>query len=236
MNDRATIHALMERWYLSPAGQYALQQECHWLKKLLPPGVRRIAHMGPSVGHHDVYQSVCEDVFYCRENADKTLNKNFVQILMDYDALPFMDDSFNAIVLCHLPELLPITDEMIAEYTRVLAPDGHLIILGCNPRSMWGIRRWWKKDESWLWWRERPNMCTIIKQIECFGLSLMASKHEIYKPYQKSEAECGVHMWLEIVAKLCCPNVGSLACYVFKKSVSSWVPPSMLSMPVGDKL
>jgi SAM-dependent methyltransferase len=57
------------------------------------------------------------------------------------DSWPIMSDSIDAIVLPHTLELSRDPHQVLREADRCLIPDGHLVILGFNPRSLWGIRR-----------------------------------------------------------------------------------------------
>jgi SAM-dependent methyltransferase len=52
-----------------------------------------------------------------------------------------MSDSVDAIILPHTLELTDDPHQVLREADRSLIPDGHLVILGFNPRSLWGIRR-----------------------------------------------------------------------------------------------
>jgi SAM-dependent methyltransferase len=54
---------------------------------------------------------------------------------------PIMSDTIDAIVLPHTLELTNDPHQVLREADRSLIPDGHLVILGFNPRSLWGIRR-----------------------------------------------------------------------------------------------
>lgn len=60
------------------------------------------------------------------------------------ESLPFADDVFRVVVLSHVLEHVPHTAELLAEATRVLAPDGLLAITGFHP-----VSGWW----PWLMWK-----------------------------------------------------------------------------------
>lgn len=64
------------------------------------------------------------------------------------ESLPFVDDVFRVVVLSHVLEHLPHADEVLAEATRVLAPDGLLAITGFHP-----LGAWW----PWLMWHLRSG-------------------------------------------------------------------------------
>jgi SAM-dependent methyltransferase len=56
-------------------------------------------------------------------------------------ALPFGSESVDAVVLAHALERSPSPHAVLREAERVLAPDGHMVIVGFHPWSLWGLRR-----------------------------------------------------------------------------------------------
>jgi SAM-dependent methyltransferase len=59
----------------------------------------------------------------------------------DGDALPFAAESIDAVLLPHALERADSPHDLVREVERVLVADGHLIVLGFNPWSLWGLRR-----------------------------------------------------------------------------------------------
>lgn len=59
----------------------------------------------------------------------------------DYRALPFASHSIDLVVLAHQLELSEDPHQLLREVDRVLRPDGHLIVVGLNPWSLWGLRQ-----------------------------------------------------------------------------------------------
>lgn len=56
-------------------------------------------------------------------------------------ALPFESEAVDAVVLPHTLESAESPHEVVREAERILAGDGHLIVLGFSPWSLWGARR-----------------------------------------------------------------------------------------------
>ena len=61
--------------------------------------------------------------------------------------LPFLPKSFDIILLPHTLEFTEKPVELLHEAHELLIPGGHLIILGFNPFSLWGIMRGWRNKE-----------------------------------------------------------------------------------------
>lgn len=62
------------------------------------------------------------------------------------DALAIASDSADAVLLPHTLEYEPDPHEILREVGRVLAGEGHLIILGFRPFSSWGVRHVFARD------------------------------------------------------------------------------------------
>lgn len=71
-----------------------------------------------------------------------------VNVLCEYEKLPFATDSIDLLVLPHSLELSNNPHAILREVDRLLVPEGHLIIIGFNPWTAWGV---------WQWGRFRKN-------------------------------------------------------------------------------
>ena len=62
-------------------------------------------------------------------------------LVCDFDALPLDTNSLDLVVLPHSLELAEDPHRALGEVDRVLRPEGHAVILGFNPTSLWGLRQ-----------------------------------------------------------------------------------------------
>lgn len=62
------------------------------------------------------------------------------------DALAIQSDAADAVLLPHTLEYEPDPHEILREVGRVLAGEGHLIVLGFRPFSSWGMRNLFARD------------------------------------------------------------------------------------------
>lgn len=62
-------------------------------------------------------------------------------LVCDFDALPLDTQSLDLVVLPHALELAQDPHLALGEVDRVLMPEGHVVILGFNPASLWGLRQ-----------------------------------------------------------------------------------------------
>lgn len=62
------------------------------------------------------------------------------------DALAIQSDAADAVLLPHTLEYEPDPHEILREVGRILAGEGHLIVLGFRPFSSWGLRHLFARD------------------------------------------------------------------------------------------
>jgi SAM-dependent methyltransferase len=65
-----------------------------------------------------------------------------VSVLNRYDELPFASQSIDLVVMPHILEFAAEPHQVLREVDRVLVPEGHVVITGFNPMSLWGVRQW----------------------------------------------------------------------------------------------
>lgn len=64
-----------------------------------------------------------------------------VQVETDHAALPFAAASLDLVVLPHVLEFAANPHQVLREVERVLVPEGHVVIAGFNPFSLFGLKR-----------------------------------------------------------------------------------------------
>ncbi|HEX2493294.1 MAG TPA: methyltransferase domain-containing protein [Steroidobacter sp.] len=62
------------------------------------------------------------------------------------DSLAIASDSVDAVVLPHTLEYEPEPHEILREVERILSGEGHLIVFGFRPSSIWGLRHLFAKN------------------------------------------------------------------------------------------
>lgn len=63
------------------------------------------------------------------------------QLIVDYDALPFRDNSLDCVVGHHILDYQAAAHQCLREAARIVVPNGYLVIVGFNPYSSWGLSR-----------------------------------------------------------------------------------------------
>lgn len=80
---------------------------------------------------------------------ESTHSMGAVVLKCDFDALPFPSQSIDLVVMPHSLELARDPHLTLREVERVLVPEGRLVILGFNPRSLWGLRQAVGRFRQW---------------------------------------------------------------------------------------
>jgi SAM-dependent methyltransferase len=129
----------------SPPGRYVLQ----WEQRHLDAAVSDL------FGYHALQLGLPE-IDALRENrmplricaADRLLAADDraggqcqVAVINRYEELPFATQSIDLVVLPHILEFAAEPHQVLREVDRVLVPEGHLVITGFNPASLWGLRQ-----------------------------------------------------------------------------------------------
>jgi SAM-dependent methyltransferase len=64
-----------------------------------------------------------------------------VAVINRFEELPFLSQSIDLVVMPHILEFSEEPHQVLREVDRVLVPEGHVIITGFNPASLWGMRQ-----------------------------------------------------------------------------------------------
>ena len=132
--DSIDICAQLESWYKKPSGQYLLQQERLLVDELLEQ----------VFGYHQLQLGVTRNQPLGLDNAVNhkiyagTGRGGDIGLLSEADCLPFANDSIDVVLLHHALEFAKDPHSLLREVNRVVAPQGHIILLGFNPLSLFG--------------------------------------------------------------------------------------------------
>jgi SAM-dependent methyltransferase len=99
------------------------------------------------------------------------------------EAWPIMTDSIDTIILPHTLELSRDPHQVLREADRSLIPDGHLVILGFNPRSLWGVWRALSRRRQRMPWDARFLSLSRIKDwLGLLGFDTLHSHYFFQRP------------------------------------------------------
>ena len=97
--------------------------------------------------------------------------------------LPFESGSLDLVILPHVLEFDPMPHQILREVERVLVPEGHIVITGFNPYSLWGLRRKFARGDSSMPWRGQYISVPRLKDwFALLGFEPQAGNFGCYAP------------------------------------------------------
>ncbi len=135
-----SIRQDLRGWYNRPVGQLLLKQEREQLDDILPTLFGyHIVQVGCLLGNDLLSSSrVSNKVLIDPDKGGETLTPG----VYGYpDAIPIATDCVDVVVLPHTLEFERDPHQILREVDRVLIPEGHVVVLGFNPWSLWGLWR-----------------------------------------------------------------------------------------------
>jgi len=129
----------LKQWLASARGKRLLELEERELQRVLPSLFGR--HI-LQVGNWGAGERLLASADMLHRAVLGTLTGEGTKALTRPEALPVLSKSIDAVLLPHTLEFSPSPHNLLREVDRILTDRGRLLILGCNPWSLWGLRRW----------------------------------------------------------------------------------------------
>jgi len=142
--ERKNTHFL--KWLKSPLGLLLLKQEEKAVSELVEGvfGYYLLQIGGSKQGLSHLEGTHLQSQF--------SMGTDQIDLKADFSSLPIASDSLDAIYLSHGLDFSEDPKQTLREVERVLISEGHLILTGFNPWSLWGIRRFLpsaRKQSPW---------------------------------------------------------------------------------------
>jgi SAM-dependent methyltransferase len=181
--DRA---ASLQHWYQRPLGRLLADIELDALAEQLPQ----------LFGYHLV---VVDPPWESCSLADSRIPHHVVQrtgtaagmetgVIGHTDQWPVMTDTVDAIILPHTLEITGDPHQVLREADRSLIPDGHLVIIGFNPRSLWGLRRWFSRRSAGMPWQSRFLSVSRLRDwLSLLGFDTLQCRYLFHRPPFKNQ-------------------------------------------------
>src|SRR5689334_15486552 len=217
----------MQQWFETPPGRYLLA----WERAEFDRAVADI------FGYHALQMGLPEldalqtnrmpHKWLALTGADALAAERKPDIVTDFSALPFEENSLDLVVLPHSLELNIDPHATLREVERVLVPEGKVVICCLNPASLWGLRqrrahvyRRLGFGELFLpdagdfigYWRLRDWLRLLSFEVE-------SGNFGCYRPAMKSEQWLDRYAWMDWVGERWWPIFGAVYFLVAVKRV-----------------
>jgi len=128
-------------WFERPLGRSVQAIEVDRLRPVLAGLYAVRAVQVGSIGSFDLLGSCDVPSRYNVDMLPRRKDDSSNQVRALPEALPFDSKSIDLVVLPHTLDFSDQPHQVLREVERVLIPEGHVVILGFNPVSLWGLRR-----------------------------------------------------------------------------------------------
>src|SRR6266566_5631533 len=135
IDSTTELRLQLQRWFAGPLGRSLEAHEANCLRQVLPRLYGALALQLGAIGPLDMLDSAAapKHILLDLPPHDGTFVRGVPE------QLPFACKSVDVALLPHTLDFCDDPHAVLREVTRVLAPEGHVVILGFNPVSLWGL-------------------------------------------------------------------------------------------------
>jgi len=164
----------MQKWYESDLGRYMLSRELAWFDDTCAD---IFGFLALQVGQCDL-DFLRANRMPCRVRAGIASG----QLRCRPEWLPVATQSLDLVALPHALEFSENPHQLLREVERVLRPEGHLLISGFNPMSLWGLKRRFSRQDAYPWNGRFLRLARIKDWLGLLGFELVAGRMACYAP------------------------------------------------------
>ncbi len=178
-HDADVLIEQIGEWFRSPQGQSVWAAE----KAITDQLISRL------FGYH-ILQIGCHEEFSLIENSPvghKVMfrpawdNRSSNPVALG-EELPVASDTVDVVVLHHALDFTEQRHRLLREATRVLRPGGHMLIVGFNPASVWGITRFLRNRNRVPWSGKFISRARLNDWLQLLNLQLESTALGLYFP------------------------------------------------------
>jgi SAM-dependent methyltransferase len=217
--------AWLKDWFRSPSGRALLAAE-HELAQELVQGL---------FGYYTVQLGLLHDCEYL--TGTRTTHRFLFNIdpgdMSDpreravclIDALPIASRSVDVVVVPHGLEFHPQPDLILNEIERILVGEGHILLFGFNPWSLWGLSRWLRGEtEEAPWCGRFLSVPQVNYWLEQLGFEIVQNRGFYFRPPLKRARMVERLALMESIGARCWPYFGGAYAVVARKRLLGVTP------------
>ncbi len=140
------------------------------------------------------------------------------------EALPFDSRSVDLMLLPHTLDFADDPHQVLREVSRVLTPEGHVLILGFNPFSLWGLWRLLRRRRHAPWCGRFLQLSRIKDWLKLLDFELTRGSILYYRPPLAGETAMDRLRFLDKAGDRWWPLAGAVYLLVAKKRVAGMTP------------
>jgi len=215
------------QWFRGRLGQAVLRTERRIISRVLPdlfgyhilqlgaPGEAQL--LDSSRINHKIIIAGCQDKLAAG-----------IDVLCDHHALPVGTDCVDVMVLPHALEFDRHPHQILREMERVLIGEGHVIVIGFNPWSLWGV---WRLFQAWRdqvpWNGKYISMTRLRDWLALLDFEITGTEYFYYRPPLENLRIMRKLGFMEKLGRFCWRYLGGIYMVVAKKRVIPMTPVKM---------
>lgn len=163
------------QWLASPVGRYVIAREQVYIDEAV----------ADIFGYHALQLGLEQvDLLHASRIPLRVTvgTKGEVGLRADFRDLPIESNSVDLMVLAHTLEFSQHPHQVVREVARVLRPEGHVVITGFNPLSLWGLRRGLGTRREFPWNGHFIHLPRVKDWFALVGLEIVAGAMKCYAP------------------------------------------------------
>ena len=170
-----------QQWFESSLGQYLLDHEYRYFDQV-------VANI---FGYNAIQIGLPQFDFLRLNRIPLHFSVGYergVSLLAAADFLPIQSSSMDLVILPHVLEFNTNPHQILREVHRILIPEGHILISGFNPFSLWGICRYLKHTKHEYPWNGDFIALSRLKDwLKLLDFEMRGGRLSCYVPPFKQE-------------------------------------------------
>ena len=227
-SSESSARQKLRHWFSEPLGQGLLEMEKSRISQLLSNLFGyHIVQLGclsetglldsSRISHKVVTQLAEDGVNACRAG-----------LICAGDSLALASDSVDVLVLPHVLEYTENPHKLLREVERVLIGEGHLVLIGFNPWSLWGM---WRLFQAWRdippWNGHFYGLFRIRDWLSLLDFEILQVQRIYFRPPFRKARVMQRLLFLEKLGRYCWPVFGAVYLIVAKKRIVPLTPIKM---------
>lgn len=165
----------LAEWFATPLGHYLMARELAYLDRTVVD----------IFGFHALQIGLPEYPFLRGSRINTRLTVDLeepAQVLADPHWLPFAENGVDLIVLPHTLEFTDEPHQLLREVHRVIRPEGQLVIVGFNPFSLFGAKRYFGHQQTMPWTGNFIALYRLKDWLSLLGFEVAGGQLDCYIP------------------------------------------------------
>jgi len=180
-----TYHKIQhwDRWLAHFLGHAVLESERHFLSSVLSQYYgNQIILIGTPHQQTLLKSSAVPNQYLITPLFTQNKHGKIRTVESNLHELPIASGSVDLVLLPHILEYIDNPHQLFTEACRIIKPEGHIIITGFNPYSLWGLKKLWAKRTTIPWSGHFIKASQIKKWLSLADFELIKHSTHLYRP------------------------------------------------------